>query len=295
MAGMSLEDEVVASFAEAKSARFREVTTSLVRHLHAFVADVRLTELEWAGAIDFLTRTGQRSDERRQEFILLSDVLGVSMAVIDVNHPTAGKATESTVLGPFFVPGAPEFALGEDISAGAPGTPCFVEGSVTNTDGEPVPGAVLDIWQSDEDGRYDVQYADLDAPRGRGRLRADDEGGYSFWTVRPQAYPIPDDGPVGELLAAGGRGPMRPAHVHFMVAAPGHRTLVTHVFSSDGAHLDDDAVFGVKRSLIIDFVRHEPGRAPDGRELAVPFHTARFDVVLALNGNGNGAAVGSAG
>ncbi len=279
---MNLTDQVVAGFDKAGDPRFREIATSLVRHLHAFLADVSLTEDEWAAAIDFLTRTGQRCDDRRQEFILLSDVLGASMAVINLNHPTGGKATESTVLGPFFVAGAPEFALGEDISAGAPGTPCHVRGTVTNTDGEPVPGAVLEIWQSDEDGRYDVQYADLGHARGRGRLRADDEGRYAFWSVHPQAYPIPDDGPVGELLEAAGRGPMRPAHVHFMVSAPGHRTLITHVFTSDSAHLDDDAVFGVKRSLVIDFDRHEPGRAPDGRALDVPFHTAHFDITLAV-------------
>ena len=278
---MSLEDQVVASFAAAKDDRFRAIATSLVRHLHAFLADVRLTEGEWAAAIDFLTRTGQLSDDTRQEFILLSDVLGASMAVIDLNHPAGAAATESTVLGPFFVEGAPDFPLGADISGGAPGTPCFVAGTVRGTDGEPVAGAVLEIWQSDEDGRYDVQYPELDAPRGRGRLRADDAGRYSFWTVHPEAYPIPDDGPVGELLAAAGRGPMRPAHVHFMVSAPGYRTLVTHVFTAGGAHLDDDAVFGVKQSLIIDFAAHGPGAAPDGRRLDVPFHTARFDVALA--------------
>jgi hydroxyquinol 1,2-dioxygenase len=276
---VSLEDRVVASFAGAGDERFREIATSLVRHLHAFIADVAPTEREWAAAVEFLTRTGQKSDAKRQEFVLLSDVLGASMAVIGLNHPTGGKATESTVLGPFFVAGAPEFALGEDISAGAPGTPCHLAGTVTNTRGEPLPGAVLDIWQSDEEGRYDVQYTD--ETRGRGRLRADEQGRYAFWTVRPHAYPIPDDGPVGELLAAAGRGPMRPAHVHFMVAAPGHRTLVTHVFAADSPHLDDDAVFGVKQSLIIDFEPREPGRAPDGRLLDVPFHTARFDITLA--------------
>jgi hydroxyquinol 1,2-dioxygenase len=276
---MNLEERVAASFAGAAEPRFREVVTSLVHHLHAFLADVRLTEDEWAAAVDFLTRTGQTCDDKRQEFILLSDVLGASMAVIDLNHPTGGRATESTVLGPFFVAGAPEFALGEDISGGAPGTPCFVEGAVLSVEGEPVAGAVLEIWQSDEDGLYDVQYTD--ETRGRGRLRADEQGRYAFWTVHPEPYPIPDDGPVGELLAAGGRGPMRPAHVHFMVSAPGHRTLITHVFTADSPHLVDDAVFGVKRSLVVEFTRHEPGRAPDGRRLDVPFHTARFDIVLA--------------
>jgi hydroxyquinol 1,2-dioxygenase len=281
MAGMSLNDRVAASFAGAPDERFAEIMTSLVRHLHAFLADVRLTEDEWAAAIDFLTRTGQISDDKRQEFILLSDVLGASMAVVDLNQSTDERATESTVLGPFFVEGAPEFALGADISGGAGGKPCFIEGTVRNTAGEPVAGALLDIWQSDEEGHYDVQYPDLATPRGRGRLRADAEGRYAFWTVHPEAYPVPDDGPVGDMLTAAGRRPMRPAHVHFKVSAPGHRTLITHVFTADSTHLDDDAVFGVKRSLIIDFVPHDPGEAPDGRRMDVPFHTARFDIALA--------------
>jgi hydroxyquinol 1,2-dioxygenase len=281
---MSLTDRVVESFAGAKDERFREIMTSLVRHLHGFVEDVRLTEEEWAAAIDFLTRTGQFSDDKRQEFILLSDVLGVSMAVINQNNPTDGKATESTVLGPFFLEDAPEFPIGGDISAGAPGSPCHIEGSVRNTDGEPVAGAMLEIWQSDDDGQYDVQYSDLTEPRGRGRLRADAEGRYAFWTVHPRSYPVPDDGPAGEMLAAGGRGAMRPAHVHFKVSAPGHRTLITHVFTADSEHLDDDAVFGVKQSLIVDFTSHAAGEAPDGRRLDVPFHTARFDIALAPDG-----------
>ena len=278
---MTLVDQVIASFDNAKDPRFREIATSLVKHLHAFLADVKLTEDEWVAAVDFLTRTGQMCDDRRQEFILLSDVLGASMAVIDLNHPTGGSATESTVLGPFFVEDAPEFALGEDISAGASGTPCYMAGTVTSTSGDPVPGALLEVWQSDEDGNYDVQYTD--ELLCRARLRADDDGGYRFWSVHPEAYPIPDDGPVGELLAAAERGHMRPAHVHFKVSAPGFHTLVTHVFTSDSQYLDNDAVFGVKQSLIAHFTRHEAGPAPDGREVAVPFHSARFDIKLAAD------------
>lgn len=276
---MSLEDQVIASFDNAKDPRFREIATSLIHHLHAFLNDVRPTEAEWSAAIDFLTRTGQTCDDKRQEFILLSDVLGASMAVIDLNHPTGGHATESTVLGPFYVEGAPEYPLGEDISAGAPGTPCHIAGTVRSTSGAPIPNATLNIWQSDEEGRYDVQYTDDLC--GRARLRADEEGRYHFWTVHPQAYPIPSDGPVGELLTAAGRGPMRPAHVHFMVSAPAHHTLITHVFTSDTQHLEDDAVFGVKPSLIADFTHHPPGPAPDGREMPTPFHTAHFDITLA--------------
>jgi hydroxyquinol 1,2-dioxygenase len=261
---MSLLEDVQASFDGAKDPRFREIMHGLVRHLHAFLDEVQLTEEEWAAAIDFLTRTGQKCDDKRQEFILLSDVLGASMAVIGINHPTGGTATESTVLGPFFVPGAPEFPYGADISGGAPGTPCFVSGTVRAPDGTPIAGAELDVWQSDETGHYDVQYPDLDAPQGRGRLRTDDQGRYAFRSVRPEAYPIPHDGPVGELLQAAGRGPMRPAHIHFRISAPGYQTLVTHIFAEGDEYLGSDAVFGVKDSLI----------APFGE-------TATFDFILA--------------
>jgi hydroxyquinol 1,2-dioxygenase len=250
-----LSDRVAATFDGSWNPRFAEVMRSLVAHLHEFIAEVSLTEEEWAAAIDFLTRTGHRSDDRRQEFILLSDVLGASMAVVDVNHPTGGTATESTVLGPFFVEGAPEFPNGADIAGDAPGEPCWFTGTVISANGTPVAGAVVDVWQSDETGNYDVQYPDLTEPRGRGRLRTDDSGTFSFWSVRPEPYPIPHDGPVGELLRAAGRGPMRPAHLHFKIAAPNHRTLITHVFPSGDDYLATDAVFGVKPSLVIDFAR----------------------------------------
>jgi hydroxyquinol 1,2-dioxygenase len=250
-----LTGQVEASFAGAADPRFAEIMRSLVRHLHAFLADVALTEEEWAAAIDFLTRTGQKCDDRRQEFILLSDVLGASMAVININHPTGGVATESTVLGPFFVEGAPEFDNGADISGGAAGERCFVSGTVRGPGGSPVPDATIDLWQSDEAGNYDVQYPDLDGPQARGRIRTDARGGYAFWSVHPQAYPIPHDGPVGELLGAANRGPMRPAHIHFRIVAPGYRTLITHIFAAGDKHLGDDAVFGVKDSLVVEFTR----------------------------------------
>ena len=271
---------VLASFGGAPSPRFREVAQSLVRHLHAFVADVRLTEQEWAEGIEFLTRTGHITTSTRQEFVLLSDVLGVSMQVIGINHPASGGATESTVFGPFFVEGAPELANGADLGAGAPGRPCFMRGRVLSTDGSPVSGAVVDVWQADENGFYDVQYDDLDAPRGRGRLRADGEGRFWFWSVRPEAYPIPADGPVGDLLRAAGRSPMRPAHVHFMVSAPGFRRLITHIFAAGDEHLDSDAVFGVRSSLVAEFEEHPAGDAPDGRRVDEAWFSMRHDLVL---------------
>ena len=277
----ALTAAVLASFEQADSPRFKQIAQSLVRHLHAFVAEVEPTEQEWVAAIDFLTRTGQISDDRRQEFILLSDVLGVSMLVIGINHRVPDGATESTVFGPFFVAGAPEVENGGDIAAGAPGVPCLMSGRVRSVDGTPLPGAVIDVWQADEAGFYDVQYAGLEQPRGRAQLRSRADGSFSFWSVLPTAYPIPNDGPVGELLRAAARGPMRPAHVHFMVSAPGYATLITHVFVAGDEHLDSDAVFGVKASLIAPFERHEAAVAPDGRALEEPWYTLDYDLVLA--------------
>jgi hydroxyquinol 1,2-dioxygenase len=280
LADEDLTNAVLASFDGARSERFKEIAGSLVRHLHAFAADVQLTEEEWFAGIDFLTRTGHITDDKRQEFILLSDVLGLSMLVVGINNRRPPQATESTVFGPFFVEGSPGFENGDDIAAGAPGEPCFMEGRVLTVDGAPVPGARIEVWQADEDGYYDVQYADLDAPRGRGHLTADGDGRFRFWSVKPEAYPIPADGPVGDLLTAAGRGPMRPAHVHFKVGAEGFQTLITHVFVEGDEHLDSDAVFGVRSNLISPFEHHGPGTAPDGRELDVPFWTMRYDMVL---------------
>ena len=300
-----LTEEVISRFEGSASPRFKEITQSLVKHLHAFVSEVGLTEEEWMEGIEFLTRTGHITDDKRQEFILLSDVLGVSMLVVGINHRRVGGATDSgepvevvggngdrsersptsnteaTVFGPFFVEGAPVFENGDDISGGAPGEPCLVSGRVLTAEGKPIPGARLDVWQADEEGFYDVQYDDLEGARGRGRLHTDGEGRYRFWSVKPEPYPIPYDGPVGDLLRAAGRSPMRPAHVHFMVQADGHATLITHVFAEGDEYLDTDAVFGVKETLIAPFVRHDGGVAPDGREIKEPFYTMEYDLVLA--------------
>jgi hydroxyquinol 1,2-dioxygenase len=276
----SLTEEVVASFANADSDRFRVVMQSLVRHLHAFIGDVALTEAEWQAAIGFLTRTGQLCDDRRQEFVLLSDVLGASMATVAVNAPTDPHATEATVLGPFFVDGSPRIELGGDLSGSAQGQPCHVSGTVRDTDGQPVPGARLEIWESDENGFYDVQYPG-DEVGARGHLFTGGGGEYAFWSVTPAPYPIPHDGPVGELLTTAGRGPMRPAHIHFKVSAPGSHTLITHIFVDGGAHLDRDAVFGVKPSLVKHFHTEPTGVAPDGRKLDRAWSRVEFDIVLA--------------
>jgi catechol 1,2-dioxygenase len=272
---------VAASFANTPDPRLRQVLTSLVHHLHAFVKDVELTEEEWGFAIDFLTRTGHMSNDVRQEFILLSDVLGVSMLVETVNHRTGGTATESTVLGPFHMVESPERELGQDIALDGKGTPCLVSGRVTGPDGEPLAGASVDVWQTNEDGFYDVQQPGIQ-PAGnlRGLFTADADGRYWFRSVVPRFYPIPDDGPVGQLLAATGRHPNRPAHLHFIVAAPGYRPVTTHVFVADSPYLDSDAVFGVKDSLVREVAEVDDSVRAAEVGLANPFRTLTFDLTL---------------
>ena len=295
LADEDLTRAVQASFGDAPSPRLREVLERLVAHLHAFASEVGLTEEEWAAGIDFLTRTGHITDDRRQEFILLSDVLGLSMLVIGLNHRRPPGATESTVFGPFFVEGSPAVENGDDIARGAPGEPCLMQGRVLDLAGKPVPDALLEVWQADEDGFYDVQYADLDEARGRGHLRADADGRWWFWSVKPQAYPIPADGPVGDLMKAAARSPMRPAHVHFLVRAPGYQPLTTHVFADGDPYLDSDAVFGVRSGLITGFERHDPGVAPDGRRMDAPYWTMAYDMVLAADGAASDGAASDGG
>ena len=278
----ALVDEVVASFAGAESPRLRQLMQALTRHLHAFVREARLTEEEWSAAVEFLTAAGHITDDKRQEFILLSDVLGLSMQTIAVNNVAVGDATEATVFGPFFVEGAPPIEQGGDLAFGAKGQPCWVEGRVSDTSGRPIAGARIDVWEADADGCYDVQYGD-DRTAARGQLFTDEDGGYRFWAITPTPYPIPHDGPVGRMLQAVGRSPMRAAHLHFMVAAEGHRTLVTHIFVAGDEYLTHDSVFGVKESLVRDFAVQPPGTpTPDGRELGdMEWARTRFDVVLA--------------
>jgi hydroxyquinol 1,2-dioxygenase len=272
---------VLASFDHTPDPRLKQVMQALVRHLHAFLREVRSTEAEWQRAIDFLTAVGHITTDRRQEFVLLSDVLGASMQTININHAADADVTEATVVGPFFVDDCPEIPIGGDIAGEARGEPCWVEGTVTDTDGRPVPGARLDVWEADADGFYDVQYDD-DRVAGRAYLFADDNGRYAFWGLTPTPYPIPHDGPVGALLEATERSPLRASHLHFMVAAPGSRTLVTHVFVEGDSLLGSDAVFGVKESLIRRFERQAPGTpSPDGRDLTGrTWSRMRFDIVL---------------
>lgn len=281
-----LVDTVVASFEHTEDARLKQVMQSLTRHLHSFLREVRLTEAEWNTGIEFLTAAGHITDDKRQEFVLLSDVLGASMQTIAINNPSfpgGAAATEATVFGPFFVADAPEIPIGGDIAGDAAGQPCWVEGTITDTDGNPVPGARIEVWEADEDGFYDVQYADSRVA-GRAHLFADEDGHYAFWGLTPTPYPIPHDGPVGKMLAATNRSPVRASHLHFMVTAPGLRTLVTHIFVEGDPQIGiGDSVFGVKDSLIKRVETQPAGiPTPDGRNLGDhSWARTRFDVVLA--------------
>ncbi|HEY6798521.1 MAG TPA: dioxygenase [Kineosporiaceae bacterium] len=277
-----LVDRVVASFEGAPNPRLKQLMQAAVRHLHAFLREVRLTEEEWTAGIEFLTAVGHITDARRQEFILLSDTLGASMQTIAINNQAYGDATEATVFGPFFVEDSPHVELGGDIAGGAAGQPCWVEGTVSDAAGNPVPGARVEVWEADQDGFYDVQYDD-DRIAARAHLFTDAAGAFRFWAITPTPYPIPHDGPVGAMLAATGRSPMRASHLHFMVTAAGFRTLVTHIFVRGDALLASDSVFGVKDSLVRDFIEQPAGTpTPDGRDLGErSWARTRFDIVLA--------------
>jgi maleylacetate reductase len=271
MTAADLTDTVVERLQSTSDPRLREVMAALVRHLHGFVADVNLTRDEWLAGISFLTATGQLCSDQRQEFILLSDTLGVSMLVDLLAGPSgegaAGFATESTVLGPFYVPNSPEREYGASIAERPSGEPAWITGLVTDTDGNPIAGATLDVWQNADDMLYAVQNPDAPRDNLRGIFRTRADGSFAFLGVRPTDYPIPDDGPVGTLLASTGRHPWRPAHLHVIVSAPGYQSVATHIFDSESKYLDSDAVFAVKSSLVRDFVRHEagePGERPPG-------------------------------
>jgi hydroxyquinol 1,2-dioxygenase len=281
--------QVIASFDATEDPRLRELLQGLVRHLHAFVAEVQLTEEEWARAIAILTATGEITSPRRQEFILWSDTLGVSMLVDALSHRLPAGATESTVLGPFYVAGSTLRAYGDDIAEQRAGVPAWVQGRVLSLDGSPIAGAELDVWQNGDNRLYAVQDPDAPEQHLRGRFLTDARGAFAFRAVRPVPYPIPHDGPVGRMLAASGRHPWRPAHIHVVVRAPGHRTVTTHIFDAGSEYLDRDTVFAVKRSLLRSFEPRAPDdpQRPDG--IDGPWVSLELDLVLVPGPVGEGA------
>ena len=276
----TITQAVINRLSECRDPRFKQVMTSLVTHLHDFIRDVRLTEQEWISAIQFLTAVGKTCTDKRQEFILLSDTLGASILVITLNHPSEQGSVESTVLGPYYWEGAPERALGSDLAEGVKGEPTFYSGRVLDVEGKPIAGALLDIWSGDGEGNYDMQLPGEVEMRARGRIRTDAQGRYWFRSIRPNFYPVPTDGPVGDMLRAMGRHPYRPGHIHMIVSAEGHEPVTTHLFVAASPYLDSDAVFGMKQSLVVPFERHEPGSLPSGERMDVPYYSAKYDFRL---------------
>ena len=281
------EDDITAEalqrFSQTPDARLRQIMLGLVKHLHAFVKEVELTEAEWFQAIETLTEAGRMCSDKRQEFILFSDTLGVSMVVDLINHRKPDGATESTVFGPFHRLGAPELPAGGNIARlDKTGTPTLVSGRVLDLDGQPIEDALLDVWQTQSSGLYDSQDEELGGElHMRGRFRTDAEGRYLIRTVLPVNYPIPSDGPVGAMLRATGRHPWRPAHIHFVVSADGYEPVTTHIFDRRDEYLGSDAVFAVKESLICDFVRHDTRTSETARlGIEPPYYTAEFDFRL---------------
>lgn len=275
-------DVVVAQIADTTEPRLAEVIGAITRHLHAAVKEIEPTQEEWLQAIMFLTKTGQMSDDWRQEFILLSDIFGVSMLVDAVNNRKPSGASESTVLGPFHVPDVPESPMGSNICLDGKGHPMLIKGRIINTEGQPIEGTKIDVWQTNDDGFYDVQQKGIQPDFNlRGVFRTGSDGNYTFWGAKPRFYPIPDDGPVGKLLGSLGRHPYRPAHLHYILEAEGYETLITHIFDPDDKYIHSDAVFGVKESLLAKFdLIEDPDRiASEGAE--GPFYEVVHDFVLA--------------
>ncbi len=276
----NITEAVLETFQGTPDERLKEIMTSLVKHLHAFVREANPTEEEWMAAIQFLTATGQMCSLSRQEFILLSDTLGVTTLKDLLNNRRPASTTEWSILGPFYREGAPELALGASISGDTPGEPLVMSGRVCGPDGEAIPHALLDIWQSDAEGFYDLQVLDLSQMNLRGRFRTDAQGRYNFRTIKPSFYPIPDDGPVGKMLRAAGRHPYRPAHIHFRVSADGYLPLTTELYMEGDPYIDSDVVFGVRSSLIVDPVRHDSTEETTRDGVSAPSYTLNYDFVL---------------
>jgi hydroxyquinol 1,2-dioxygenase len=276
---VNITDLALTRWATAHDPRLGEIMTALVRHLHDLAREVRLTETEWIAAMQWLTATGRISDDKRMEFILASDVLGLSMLVVQMNHQFDSRATPATVLGPFHIEGSPELEFGADMSEGVAGKPLYVHGSVRDIAGNPVSGAVLDVWQADTDGAYEAQL-DVDEARLRAKYTTRKDGSYCVRTIAPKGYTVPMDGPVGELISRTDISHYRPAHVHFLVTAHDYEPLITHLFEQGAEYLDSDVVFGTKAELVVPFVARDAGPTPDGRKSTDPWVDAHYDFVL---------------
>ena len=282
---------VINSISKTADPRFKELMAALITKLHEFIREVDLTPEEWIAAIEFLTATGKTCTDKRQEFILLSDTLGASMQVVMLAQARASAqaagqlpataATEATVQGPYYWAGAPDKELGSNIAEGVAGEPAYYTGHVTDTDGKPLAGVLLDVWSGDGEGVYDMQVEGQTEMAARARFRTDAQGRYAFWSIRPSFYPIPMDGPVGKMIEGMGKHPNRPGHIHYMISMPGYAGVTTHLFVANSPYLDSDVVFGVRDSLVVDFERHEAGKAPDGRDMNKPWWSARHDFRLA--------------
>jgi len=277
----NITDVAAKRWSSGKTPREAQLYSALVRHLHAFAREVELTPEEWMKGIEFLTATGKLCDAKRQEFILLSDVLGLSMLVVMMNTRTATGATPNTVLGPFHIEGSPELHMGDDMSAGAKGTPCFISGTVRDLNGKPVEGAKLDVWQADGEGLYEAQYPDLNEPLLRAIYTTGPDGKFIVRSVDPLGYSIPMDGTVGGLIRRTAISEMRPAHIHFLITAPGFTPVITHLFREKTDYLETDVVYGVKQELITPFHKHAAGeKSPTGAVMKEPFVTVNYDFTL---------------
>ncbi|WGS19868.1 MULTISPECIES: dioxygenase [unclassified Bradyrhizobium] len=276
----TITDIVLERWKAVPDRRLRQIMQSMITHLHAFVREIEPTEEEWMAAIEWLTRTGKQSNDKRQEFILASDVVGVSMLVDCINNRLSGEATPTTVKGPFHVHDSPNLADGADIANGAPGEPCYIVGSVHGVCGAPIAGATLDIWQADGEGLYDAQRGS-DEPWMRGIFKSSNDGRFVVQTVLPVPYSIPMDGSVGEVMSRTEISPMRPSHIHFLIEAKGHHRLVTHLFKKSCPYIETDAVYGVKAPLIVEFRLMPAGSTtPTGKTANQPFWLLEYDFVL---------------
>jgi hydroxyquinol 1,2-dioxygenase len=275
----NLTDLAVKQWGACHSPRLRQIMQSLVQHLHGFARDVELKQDEWLMAVEWLAKTGKLCTEKRQEFILLSDVLGMSMLVDAMNHRLPEGATPSTVIGPFHIDDSPEMPMGANLAEGLAGETCFLVGTVRDMNGKPVAGAKLDIWQADADGLYESQLG-AEEPVLRAVFHTGADGTYAIRTIAPPGYSIPMDGTVGDLLRETDISHFRPAHIHFLITAPGHETLVTHLFKKGAKYIDSDVVFGVKDKLIVEFKKHPAGKTPTGEVSSEPYLVVNYDFVL---------------